>query len=299
MKYAIDRYGIGVEIEVDADEFENQDYIPQRLTRFFCPECNEIVFFRKKGGNQPNKFYHQKRDNKTPECDKRVDGCSNLSVSQRVGLPLFITRISTGNFQLNIGFPSLGIKTLENATKSDCTVKISSYHQYRTIKVNQSNFLSDNTTLIPVNFIPNYGKNYSISIESRTQISDLQRKWSDYADGFGQNGAIFSYSETGGKKIRRGDSISTNKDYYAVVKNIEIIGEAANMLTQDFQQSHPDTPWKMVKGMRNYIVHEYFQIDDIVVWDVVINNIPELREQVIRYLSETNWEEWEKQNTEA
>ncbi|MBR4533990.1 MAG: DUF86 domain-containing protein [Bacteroidaceae bacterium] len=46
--------------------------------------------------------------------------------------------------------------------------------------------------------------------------------------------------------------------------------------------------------MRNYIVHEYFQIDDIVVWDVVRNNIPVLHEQVIRYLNETNWDEWEK-----
>lgn len=219
MKYAIDRYGIGVEIEVDADEFENQYYIPQRLTRFFCPECNEIVFFRKKGGNQPNKFYHQKKDDRTPECDKRVDGRSNLTLCQRVGLPLFITQISTGDFQLNIGFPALGIKILESASNFNCTVKISSYHQYRTIKVNQSNFLSDNTTLIPVNFIPLYGKNYSVSIECRTQIFGLQTKWSDYADGFEPNGAIFSYGETGGKKIRRGDNISTNRYYYAVVRN--------------------------------------------------------------------------------
>ena len=56
--------------------------------------------------------------------------------------------------------------------------------------------------------------------------------------------------------------------------------------------------WKMVKGMRNYIVHEYFQVDDIVVWDVVKNNIPELREQINRYLSDTNWEEWEQANGE-
>lgn len=48
----------------------------------------------------------------------------------------------------------------------------------------------------------------------------------------------------------------------------------------------------MVKGMRNYIVHEYFQIDDIVVWDVIENNLPELREQVTRYLSETDWSKW-------
>ena len=94
------------------------------------------------------------------------------------------------------------------------------------------------------------------------------------------------------------DIVADDMMYYAVMKNIEIIGEAANMLTQDFQQLHPETPWKMVKGMRNYIVHEYFQVDDIVVWDVVKNNIPELREQINRYLSETNWEVWEQANDE-
>ena len=87
--------------------------------------------------------------------------------------------------------------------------------------------------------------------------------------------------------------------YYAVVKNIEIIGEAANMLTAAFQEAHPQTPWKMVKGMRNYIVHEYFQIDDIVVWDVINNNLPELKRQITSYLSQTNWDEWEKQSPEA
>ena len=88
--------------------------------------------------------------------------------------------------------------------------------------------------------------------------------------------------------------VSDDMMYYAVVKNIEIMGEAANMLTQEFQEAHPETPWKQVKGMRNYIVHEYFQIDDIVVWDVVTNNLPSLREQIERYLTETNWNEWEK-----
>ena len=87
---------------------------------------------------------------------------------------------------------------------------------------------------------------------------------------------------TSGKSYN--DLVSDDMMYYAVVKNIEIIGEAANMLTQEFQQSHPDTPWKMVKGMRNYIVHEYFQIDDVVVWGVVTEDIPVLRQQIIDYL---------------
>ena len=82
--------------------------------------------------------------------------------------------------------------------------------------------------------------------------------------------------------------------YYAVVKNIEIIGEAAYMLTEGFQVSHPETPWKMIKGMRNYIVHEYFQIDNVVVWDVITNELTSLREQINRYLTETDWEQWEQ-----
>lgn len=91
------------------------------------------------------------------------------------------------------------------------------------------------------------------------------------------------------------DLLADDMMYYAVVKNIEMMGEAANMLTSEFQESHPETPWKMVKGMRNYIVHEYFQIDNAVVWDVVTNELSTLREQISRYLAETNWEEWEKQ----
>lgn len=90
------------------------------------------------------------------------------------------------------------------------------------------------------------------------------------------------------------DFVDDDMMYYAVVKNIEIIGEAANMLTAGFQASHPETPWKMVKGMRNYIVHEYFQIDNIVVWDVVSNELVGLREQLSKYLIETNWEQWER-----
>ena len=80
--------------------------------------------------------------------------------------------------------------------------------------------------------------------------------------------------------------IADDMIYYAVVKNIEIIGEAANMLTSDFQAAHPETPWKMIKGMRNYIVHEYFQIDNNVVWSVVTKNLSELETQISKYLVE-------------
>ena len=83
------------------------------------------------------------------------------------------------------------------------------------------------------------------------------------------------------------DSLLTDDmRYYAVVKNIEIIGEAANMLTTEFREAHPDSQWKMIIGMRNYITHEYFQVKFEVVKEVLMLDLPELAEQISNYLSE-------------
>ena len=46
--------------------------------------------------------------------------------------------------------------------------------------------------------------------------------------------------------------------------------------------------------MRNYIVHEYFQIDSVVVWDVVTKDLSALQNQIEKYLTDTDWEQWEK-----
>ena len=81
--------------------------------------------------------------------------------------------------------------------------------------------------------------------------------------------------------------------YYGIVKNIEIIGEAANMLSADFIDEHPETPWKIIVKMRHYIVHEYFNIDNDVVWEVLNNDLPELSQQINKYLSETDWNTWD------
>ena len=82
------------------------------------------------------------------------------------------------------------------------------------------------------------------------------------------------------------DFIADDMMYYAVVKNIEILGEASNMLTEEFREAHPNTPWKQVNGMRNYIVHEYFQVDNNVVWDVITTDLLILEKQIIEYIKE-------------
>ena len=82
--------------------------------------------------------------------------------------------------------------------------------------------------------------------------------------------------------------------FYAVVKNIEIIGEAAYHLTKVFCKEHPETPWKDVVLMRNVLVHDYYRIDYKEVWKVIQEDLPPLLDQVTQYLAETNWDEWEK-----
>lgn len=80
--------------------------------------------------------------------------------------------------------------------------------------------------------------------------------------------------------------------YYGIVKNIEIIGEAARMLSDDFKNAHPDVPWLSISNMWNFLVHEYFQVDSDTVWAVIHSDIVELKTNIVQYLSNINWEEW-------
>lgn len=89
--------------------------------------------------------------------------------------------------------------------------------------------------------------------------------------------------------------IADKRTYYAVMKNVEIVGEAAYMLTKDFKDAHPNTPWKVVQGMRHYLVHDYANVVAATLFETAVNDIPVLHSQVERYLSETNWAEWENE----
>jgi uncharacterized protein with HEPN domain len=82
--------------------------------------------------------------------------------------------------------------------------------------------------------------------------------------------------------------------YYGIVKNIEIIGEAANMLSASFKEAHPEVAWRDISGMRNFLVHEYFRVDNDTVWADIHSEIVELKEHIVNYLSTIEWDEWEK-----
>ncbi|MBO4875891.1 MAG: DUF86 domain-containing protein [Bacteroidales bacterium] len=86
--------------------------------------------------------------------------------------------------------------------------------------------------------------------------------------------------------------VSDKRTYYSVMKNVEIVGEAAYMLSKAFKDAHPETPWKIEQGMRHVLVHDYANVVSETLYDTAVNSIPELRKQVEKYLAETNWNEW-------
>jgi len=66
------------------------------------------------------------------------------------------------------------------------------------------------------------------------------------------------------------------------VRSIEVIGEAAKKLPEDFRQRHNELPWQKIAGMRDKLIHDYFGIDYGLVWDVVEHNLPELKRQLVK-----------------
>jgi uncharacterized protein with HEPN domain len=71
----------------------------------------------------------------------------------------------------------------------------------------------------------------------------------------------------------------------AVVRNIEIIGEAVKRLPDDVKDRAPGTPWRDIAGMRDVIVHDYFGVDFEIVWTVVEVELPKLRAVVEQLLA--------------
>jgi len=83
------------------------------------------------------------------------------------------------------------------------------------------------------------------------------------------------------------DQLSSNPLHlHATTYNIQIIGEAVYKLTDEFKNSHSETQWRVIEKMRHVLVHDYFAIDADILWNVIVDDLPLLKKQVMQYLEE-------------
>lgn len=87
---------------------------------------------------------------------------------------------------------------------------------------------------------------------------------------------IFEFVENKSFEMYRNDKILQ----FAVIKNLEIIGEAAYLLTKDFKAKNSNIEWKEMIGMRHILVHGYYQIKDEIIWATIETELKLLRENI-------------------
>ena len=90
---------------------------------------------------------------------------------------------------------------------------------------------------------------------------------------------IVSYTAAG-----KASFFSDRKTQDAVVRNLEIIGEATKRVSITLKEAHPDIAWKPIAGMRDKLIHDYFGVNLQLVWDAVERDLPILKQKIDRLL---------------
>lgn len=83
----------------------------------------------------------------------------------------------------------------------------------------------------------------------------------------------------------KGCFLADSRTQDAVIRNLEIIGEATKQLSEDLKAQRPEVPWKRVAGMRDKMIHDYFGVDLEIVWGVVENHVPVLKNAIAALLT--------------
>ncbi len=68
----------------------------------------------------------------------------------------------------------------------------------------------------------------------------------------------------------------------ATVRRVEIIGEAAKNISEEYKEKHPKTDWKQIAGTRDILVHAYFKVDLELIWDIIQVDLVRLKEEIVK-----------------
>lgn len=86
--------------------------------------------------------------------------------------------------------------------------------------------------------------------------------------------------------VQKDEFLQNSMMRFASVKQLEIIGEACNHLSEELKQKSPNVQWNEIIGMRHVFVHEYFGIDNYLLWEIITTDLLEFKNSVIKLLSD-------------
>jgi uncharacterized protein with HEPN domain len=90
------------------------------------------------------------------------------------------------------------------------------------------------------------------------------------------------------KGLTEEEFFENKEKQYAVLRALEIIGEATKNLSKETKSEHPEIQWNDIAGMRDKLIHQYFGVNLNLVWETVKKNLPELEKQISEMLRKTN-----------
>lgn len=207
MDTAISLQFVGKQKEVSAGDFAKKRNFSKGM--FICPECGEDVFLRM-GDKQKNSFAHFKRSEIYQDCELRVDGGSNLSIYERLGVPLYLTKSKMHGYELNIGLKAINKDMLESASKAKAYVEIKVGKNSKRINIDHYKFSTDTINLFKINQYPEFNNSFHIQYEN---LPSSINKWADFIDPVLKAGILFSINSNVGKSIRHGDTIYSDEVY--------------------------------------------------------------------------------------
>ncbi len=106
-----------------------------------------------------------------------------------------------------------------------------------------------------------------------SDVGKTEREWYFYIDDMiGFAGKVLVYTEG----MNQQDFTASGITCDAVLRNLELIGEAATRIPEQVRQAHPEIPWRMIIATRNRLIHAYLGIDDDIIWSIIRDDIPPL-----------------------
>ena len=88
--------------------------------------------------------------------------------------------------------------------------------------------------------------------------------------------------------ITRDAFVAERMRFDAVIRNLEVIGEAVKQVPDSVRQNYPDVEWRKIAGLRDILIHKYFNINVEIIWDIVESKLPTLKAQIQLMIKERN-----------